>query len=417
MGSGATELPGRHRPQPTRRYRVSSARRCSAWLGTPPGVPVSPAQHHPFTFEPASSISCQAHGQPQADARGAARDQHRGFLHGQAVLDKGTAPFKRVGRGGPPASRCVVSAALSQGPSTRLPACAWGSLCLDAHTAAAIKTSWSQDPPAGGGSGTQGEPQPRGSAPAGASPNCTVPCQAPRHASGSAFFLLCRLGGQAPLPCPPFHTSPTPGRGDEHTHRRKERSAARPLIALQAGSTVAGLCFSPSKGGKKAQKTLSQGARPQHHCRKFCKASFDTKGTKRGGGRAAAGAPQALGFMGQAATRLQGGPGQGHTRDEADSPLPLGAGAALPPPLLPPPWLLLHHHHPRQPGRALQQGHVCPVPLSLRPSAQSQLPLNFQLEVSEQQSPSPGPLPLGSRLGQPSFPGNRLRAARRGQQG
>lgn len=47
---------------------------CTLQRWDPPG-------RHPFTFEPAGSVSRQPHRQPQPDARGAAGDQHRGLLH------------------------------------------------------------------------------------------------------------------------------------------------------------------------------------------------------------------------------------------------------------------------------------------------------------------------------------------------
>lgn len=54
-----------------------------------------------FTFEPGSGVGCQPCGQPQADARGAASDQHCGFLHGHTVPAERALPFKRAGRGDP----------------------------------------------------------------------------------------------------------------------------------------------------------------------------------------------------------------------------------------------------------------------------------------------------------------------------
>lgn len=162
-------------------------------------------------------------------------------------------------------------------------------------------------PPQEEGLGHKGSRSPGGWHQPGPAP--TALCRARHPGTHLAARFSCYAGSGAKRRSPAPHFTQVPHRGEEmNTHGRKERSAARPLIALQAGSTAAGLCLSPSKGGKKAQKTLSQGARPQHHCRKLCKASFDTKGTKRGGGCAAAGAPQALGSMGQAAARLQGGP-------------------------------------------------------------------------------------------------------------
>lgn len=108
------------------------------------------AQRHPFTFEPASAIGRQTRGQAQPDARGAARDQHRGFLHGQVVLAEGAALLKRDGRGlpRPPPRVLCLPPYLKAPPPT--------SLHLDACAAAAIKTPRSQDPPAGGDPGAQG---------------------------------------------------------------------------------------------------------------------------------------------------------------------------------------------------------------------------------------------------------------------
>lgn len=208
--------------------------------------------HGGVYFEPASGVGRQACSQPQADARRAACDQHRSFLHEQAVPAKGTVLFKKAGRTGSPRPTprvlCLPSYLKAPPPT---------SLRLDACAAAAIKTPRSQDPPAGGGSAAQGEPQPRGLAPARASTSqgqhqpCRVVSGTPAASTHLAVHFSCYgdLGAKHRSSAP--HFAQVPRWGEEmDTDGRKECSAARPLIALQAGSTTAGLCLSPSCRGK-----------------------------------------------------------------------------------------------------------------------------------------------------------------------
>lgn len=253
QGSRTAKLLGQHRPQPTPRHQLSLTKCCLAQPGRPPGVPVPPpAQRYPFTFEPASGVGRQACSQPQADARRAACDQHRSFLHEQAVPAKGTVLFKKAGRTGSPRPTprvlCLPSYLKAPPPT---------SLRLDACAAAAKKTPRSQDPPAGGGSAAQGEPQPRGLAPARASTSqgqhqpCRVVSGTPAASTHLAVHFSCYgdLGAKHRSSAP--HFAQVPRWGEEmDTDGRKECSAARPLIAPQAGSTTAGLCLSPSCRGK-----------------------------------------------------------------------------------------------------------------------------------------------------------------------
>lgn len=224
QGSRTAKLLGQHRPQPTPRHQLSLTKCCLAQPGRPPGVPVPPpAQCYPFTFEPASGVGRQACSQPQADARRAACDQHRSFLHEQAVPAKGTVLFKKAGRTGSPRPTprvlCLPSYLKAPPPT---------SLRLDACAAAAIKTPRSQDPPAGGGSAAQGEPQPRGLAPARASTSRAVLCQAPRLPARiwQCIFPAMETWGPSTAPLHPIlHKSRA---GERRWTQMGEKSAQRP---------------------------------------------------------------------------------------------------------------------------------------------------------------------------------------------
>lgn len=221
------------------------------------------------------------------------------FSMGRRCRPRGPRCLKGMGGGDPrppPRVLCLLPYLKAPPPT---------SLCLDACAAAAIKTPRSQDPPAGGDPGAQGgwqsQRQPRRA----------------RHPVSPAM----QAQGPSAAPLPRFVLVPRWG-AEMDTHGRKERPAARPLIALQAGGPQSCLpaprpgSASAPQLGEKALKTPFQGAQPQRHRRKLCKFSFGTKGTKCGQGRVAEGP---CGHWGPRSA-------QDHPRGEAGSPFPLGQG-------------------------------------------------------------------------------------------
>jgi len=146
---------GGARSAPAPAHPRRSARRCRETPGCQP-------PRRPFTSEPASGVGRQPRGQAQADARGAARDQHRGLLHGRPVPAEGAALLKRAGRGVPPAP-CCVCCPISR-PRRR-----------GAGAAAAITAAF---PPRRRLRGSPGVGTSPSSSPSRAMPCCAMPCHA-----------------------------------------------------------------------------------------------------------------------------------------------------------------------------------------------------------------------------------------------
>lgn len=297
------------------------------------------------------------------------------FSMGRQCRPRGPRHLIGLGRGVPPPHvTAVVSAALSQGPSAHLPARTQGSPCLRDGAPAAIKPLRSQDPPRGKALGHTGSRSPGGRhqpGPAPAAPRCArhPGC---RHASGSVLSPLCRHRGRALLPCPPFHTRPTAGRGDGQT-REKRTPSGRAFNCAAGWQCLHRALPEPQPGAERRRKPHPGEHRPSVTAENSTK-SLSIQKAPSVAGAVQPQVPAGTGVHGAGSCPGAGQPRTTTPQGEASFPLPPGAGAALPRPRCHLPGCFSTTTPPTsQPGLRGTRGgiHVCA--LSLCPSAQSQL--------------------------------------------